>query len=113
MPLDWLISLILLLFFSYRDRLQPSADERERALEVDGGAQQVQMAGVAGEPDVPDPAVAVVALHDGEAALDGGADAAKRLVEPGLPRLQRLVTGRPVHQTVVNAGLDELRPQRL
>src|SRR5512144_1412872 len=54
------------------------------------------MAGVADQPDVADAAEAVTAFHDPEAALDGGTDRRDRLVEPALPRLQRLVAGRPV-----------------
>src|SRR5512132_787510 len=85
-------------------RLRASSGKRQRTLEVDGGAQQLQMAGVAAEPDVADAAEAVTAFHDPEAALDGGTDRRDRLVEPGLPRLQRLVAGRLVHQAVVDAG---------
>src|SRR5512134_3236311 len=53
-------------------RLRASGGKRQPALEVDGGAQQLQMAGVAAEPDVADAAEAVTAFHDPEAALDGG-----------------------------------------
>jgi hypothetical protein len=49
------------------------------------------MAAVADEPDVADAAEAVTALHNPEAALDGGTDRGDRLVEPALPRLQRLL----------------------
>src|SRR5512144_1845878 len=74
-------------------RLRASSGQRQRTLEVDGGAQQLQIAGVADKPDVADAAEAVTAFHDPEAALDGGTDRGDRLVEPGLPRLQRLVAG--------------------
>src|SRR5512134_4079831 len=85
-------------------RLRASSGKRQRTLEVDGGAQQVQVAGVAEQPDVADATEAVSAFHDPEAALDGGTDRRDRLVEPALPRLQRLVAGRLVHQAVVDAG---------
>src|SRR5512132_3627613 len=86
-------------------RLRASSGQRQRTLEVDGGAHQLQMTGVADKPDVADAAEAVTAFHDREAALDGGADRGDRLVEPALPRLQRLVAGRLVHQAVVDASL--------
>lgn len=47
------------------------------------------MAGVAAGAQVARPAEAVVTLHDPEAALNAGADAGDRLVEPALPGLQR------------------------
>src|SRR5512144_1679328 len=94
-------------------RLRASSGQRQRTLEVDGGAQQLQMAGVAAEPDVADATEAVTAFHDPEAALDGGTDRGDRLVEPALPRLQRLVAGRPVHQAVVDAGLGQSGAQGL
>src|SRR5512144_162131 len=65
------------------------------------------MAGVADQPDVADAAEAVTAFHDPEAALDRGTDRGDRLVEPALPRLQRLVAGRFVHQAVVDAGVGQ------
>src|SRR5512147_440916 len=71
------------------------------------------MAGVADQPDVADTAEAVTAFHDPEAALDGGTDRGDRLVEPGLPRLQRRVAGRLVHQAVVDAGLGQSVAQAL
>jgi hypothetical protein len=88
-------TLIFIPCFSRRSgTLRTSCGPRPRPLEIDGGAQQVQMAGVADQPDVADAAEAVTALHDPEAALDGGPDRGDRLVEPALPRLQRLVAGR-------------------
>src|SRR5512147_533597 len=92
-------------------RLRALSGERQRTLEVDGGAQQLQMAGVAAEPDVADAAEAVTAFHDPEAALDGGTDRRDRLVEPGLP--QRLVAGRLVHQAVRDAGVGQSVAQAL
>src|SRR5512132_337457 len=95
-------------------RLRASSGKRQRTLEVDGGAQQLQMAGVAAEPDVADAAEAVTALHDPEAALDGGPDRGDRLVEPALPRLQRLVAGRRrpslTNVPFVRRYLGEIRP---
>jgi hypothetical protein len=71
------------------------------------------MAGVADQPDVADAAEAVTAFHDPEAPLDGGTDRGDRLVEPALPRLQRLVAGRFVHQAVVDAGVGQAVAQAL
>jgi hypothetical protein len=64
------------------------------------------MAAVADEPDIADAAEGVTALHDPEPALDGGTDRGGRLVEPALPRLQRLVAA----IGVVDAGLGQLGP---
>src|SRR5512147_261074 len=61
-------------------RLRASSGKRQRTLEVDGGAQQLQMAGVAAEPDVADAAEAVTAFHDPEAALDAARIAATALL---------------------------------
>lgn len=78
-------------FSRLSDRLRLLCGDHQGTPEVDRGAQQLQMAGVASDPEVADPAGAVVTLHHRGAALDAGADADERLVEPGLPRLQRLI----------------------
>ncbi len=71
------------------------------------------MAGVALEPDVTGSAEAVVTLHHRKAALDGAADRGHHLVEPSLPRFQRLVPAGLVHHPIVDTRRGQLRPQCL
>src|ERR687886_775737 len=82
-------------FRPFRDRTGPTPPsgqpEGERPAQVDGGAHRLQLDVVAGEPEVAHPAVAVGPLHRPEQPLDPGPDRRHRLVEPGLPRLERPV----------------------
>src|SRR3954468_24037808 len=90
------------------DGLRPSGQpEDERPAQVDGDAQGLQLDVVARQAEVADPPVAVDPLHRPEQPLDPGPDRRHRLVEPGLPRLERPVAPRLVH----DPRLDAPRPE--
>src|SRR3954469_23298159 len=96
------------------DRLRPSGQpEGERPPQVDGGAQGLQLHVVARQAAVAYPPVAVGPLHGREQPLDAGPDRRYRLVERRLPRLERPVAPRLVHDPRLDAPLAEPGPPRL
>jgi hypothetical protein len=62
------------------------------------------VAAVAIEPDTADALVAIIPLHDGEAAFDAGADRRDRLVEPAPLGFERRISAGLVHDAVGDPG---------
>src|SRR3954447_9676050 len=88
------------------DGLRPSGQtEGERPAQVDGGAHRLQLDVVARQAEVAHPAVAVDPLHGREQPLDPGPHRRHRLIEPGLPSLERPVAPRLVHDPWLDAPL--------